>query len=325
MKLTGIGPAIIDYHIHTTIKSLYECSAILQQDIKLGGWYQISTAEDFEQIIEHLAPTHSYIKMAGGSPANALVSASQHGVLSNFITTVGQTQDIDQDGKIFIKSLEIHDIEVHPVLSLGHTAKILSVTIPETRGEKTMFIFEGVKNELHSLPITPGQYVLTDCYEFLHDPMKSTIDRLMDSKKHIIALGLGNFTIVEKLNTYLLEKIAASKIHMLFGNEDEFQKLLGENLSTMEIITHPLLANLTDIILTQGRNGITARSNNEICHQKAFSISKDLIVSTIGAGDAVAGTYLAGTIKDLPLQQRLRNAAHQAGKIIQTEDARLPA
>lgn len=328
LKLTGFGPAMIDYHIHTGESNFEEAQEIIGHKLEIGGWYELESLEQFKQLLKTLAPNQNYTKFAGCAPANAIASAVQHDLDCNFIVNVGSDEgEPDEDGLHFIKSLKAYNIEVQSIEIEGDTTKLLAVTIPGTKGEKTMFILPGVKSELKKVPEENiGEYFLTDAYELVRPPTSSALIEVFESKITNVALGLANFELIKSLKDLLLDQITKGNIKILSGNLDEYRELISDqNISPEEVLNHPKLKNLSDIVVTNGKDGVYARSGIETKHQEAVMISKSLIVSTIGAGDAVAGTYLAGLINNLDLSTRLLNAVIQAKKVIQLEDSRLPA
>ncbi|ACN15521.1 PfkB2 [Desulforapulum autotrophicum HRM2] len=106
------------------------------------------------------------------------------------------------------------------------------------------------------------------------------------------------------------------KAHWAKMNQDELKLLVGaEKEIESQMAELQTACGLEQIIVTRGEQGTMVRT----AQGKMHSLVPDkieLLIDTVGAGDAFSAVYIHGILADLPVDLNLRYAQQFAGKVI---------
>ena len=308
MKILGIGNAIVDVICKVNDQYLIN-NSLTKSTMKLVD------ENEFKKLLSTLKIEET---VSGGSIANSIVGLSQLGNNVGFIGKIN-ADDLGQkyeDGlkKENVKYLYKKKEELVP------TGSCLILITPDS--ERTMCTYLGTAGKINESDIDQkiiknSEITFLEGYLWDEGEPKKAFDKAIKNSNKV-ALSLSDLFCVERHKKHFLE-LVKNKIDILFANEQEFLSLINSN-SFDEIVSFS--KNLKkNIIITRGKNGAVAISNNEVveCPAKQNLKIKDLT----GAGDLFAAGYLHGYINEFSISKSLEKGTELSSEIIQKLGARI--
>ena len=308
MKILGIGNAIVDVICKVDDQYLIN-NSLTKATMKLVD------ENEFKKLLSTLKIEET---VSGGSIANSIVGLSQLGNNVGFIGKIS-ADDLGQkyeDGlkKENVKYLYKKKEELVP------TGSCLILITPDS--ERTMCTYLGTAGKINESDIDQkiiknSEITFLEGYLWDEGEPKKAFDKAIKNSNKV-ALSLSDLFCVERHKKHFLE-LVKNKIDILFANEQEFLSLINSN-SFDEIVSFS--KNLKkNIIITRGKNGAVAISNNKVveCPAKQNLKIKDLT----GAGDLFAAGYLHGYINEFSISKSLEKGTELSSEIIQKLGARI--
>ena len=308
MKILGIGNAIVDVLCKVNDDFLIK-NSLTKSTMKLIDENEFKTLLSLVNIEE---------TVSGGSVANSIVGLSQ---LGNKVGFIGKVSN-DNLGQKYEDGLRkenvkyLYEKKEEPI----PTGSCLILITPDS--ERTMCTYLGTAGKINDADIDPkiiknSEITFLEGYLWDEGEPKKAFDKAINNSNRV-ALSLSDLFCVERHKKHFLE-LVRNKIDIVFANEQEFLSLINSN-SFDEIISFS--KNLKkNIIITRGKKGAVAISNNEVveCPAKQNLKIKDLT----GAGDLFAAGYLHGFINNLSTERSLEEGTKLSSNIIEKIGARL--
>jgi len=265
-KIYGFGNALIDIEIRISEDQLKNIS------IPKGSMKHISN-DELETFLK-IFNTQRYSEMPGGSIANSLYAANQHGAKTYFSCSIGD----DEFGEFFLDSFKNMDECISFYKSSLPTGICLIFVTPD--GERTMAANLGANIDLcpESLNIdelNSSDFLLFDNFSLSSKKGIETLEYSLSMPNNVrLFFGISDINLIEE-NFKSLHKVLLNKIDTIYGTEGEVNAL-------QKVMSNPAKNTLS----TRGSQG--AKYN-----QVNIKASKTDIINSNGAGDALIGTFLA--------------------------------
>ena len=308
MKILGIGNAIVDVICKVDDQYLIN-NSLTKATMKLVD------ENEFKKLLSTLKIEET---VSGGSVANSIVGLSQLGNNVGFIGKISA----DDLGQKYEDGLKKENVEYlyKKKEELAPTGSCLILITPDS--ERTMCTYLGTAGKINESDIDQkiiknSEITFLEGYLWDEGEPKKAFDKAIKNSNKV-ALSLSDLFCVERHKKHFLE-LVKNKIDILFANEQEFLSLINSN-SFDEIVSFS--KNLKkNIIITRGKNGAVAISNNEVveCPAKQNLKIKDLT----GAGDLFAAGYLHGYINEFSMSKSLEKGTELSSEIIQKLGARI--
>ncbi len=267
-KIYGFGNALIDIEIRISEEQLKTIS------IPKGSTKHIS--QDEISILLKDFKSQRYSVFPGGSVANSLYAANQHGSTTYFSCSIGD----DEYGELFLKSFKDNNKSVSFFRSSLPTGICLIFVTPD--GERTMAANLGANLDLcpesiNIRELLSSDFLILDNFSLSTREGIETVEYSLQKIDEVrICFGLSDKSLIQE-NYKNLEKVFHYKIDILYGNEAEIIKL-------QELIHNPAM----NTLVSKGAKGAKYNQIN-------VKASKIDVVNSNGAGDALIGTFLAYT------------------------------
>ena len=265
-RIYGFGNALIDLEI--TIEE-DELDSI---DIKKGTMKHIS--EEELQIFMKMFSSKIKSRLPGGSIANSLYAANQHGASVHFSCSVGK----DDYGDYFIDSFGGNQNLISFERSSLPTG-ICLIFVTED-GQRTMAANLGANLDINESILNIDKLKIADYLLFDNFSMSTknglgtVIAALREKTDSQVCFGVSDESLVTE-NSKNLQWLTQNKIDIIYGNHQEITKIKREI---------NFFAN--NVLETNGRHG--ASYNGKIVPAPRIDI-----INSNGAGDALIGTFLA--------------------------------
>ena len=265
-RIYGFGNALIDLEI--TIEE-DELDSI---DIKKGTMKHIS--EEELQIFMNIFSSKIKSRLPGGSIANSLYAANQHGASVHFSCSVGK----DDYGDYFIDSFGGNQNLISFERSSLPTG-ICLIFVTED-GQRTMAANLGANLDINESILNIDKLKIADYLLFDNFSMSTknglgtVIAALREKTDSQVCFGVSDESLVTE-NSKNLRWLTQNKIDIIYGNHEEITKIKREI---------NFFAN--NVLETNGRHG--ASYNGKIVPAPRIDI-----INSNGAGDALIGTFLA--------------------------------
>lgn len=267
-KIYGFGNALIDIEIRISEEQLQAIS------IPKGSMKHIS--QDELSILLKDFKSQRYSALPGGSVANSLYAANQHGSKTFFSCSIGD----DEYGEIFLKSFKDNDKAMSFFRSSLPTGICLIFVTPD--GERTMAANLGANLDLcpESINISEllsSEFLILDNFSLSSKKGIETVEYSLEIKDKVrVCFGLSDISLIQE-NYENLKKVFLNRIDILYGNENEIIKL-------QELISNSAM----NTLIGKGSKGAKYNQIN-------IEASKIDVINSNGAGDALIGTFLAYT------------------------------
>tara|TARA_B110000503_G_scaffold59939_1_gene95424 strand:- start:2908 stop:3834 length:927 start_codon:yes stop_codon:yes gene_type:complete len=308
MKILGIGNAIVDIICKVDDQYLMD-NQLTKSTMKLVDEHE------FKKLLSTLKIEET---VSGGSVANSIVGLSQLGNDVGFIGKIS-ADDLGQKYEDGLKKEKVKYL-YEKKEELVPTGSCLILITPDS--ERTMCTYLGTAGKINESDIDQkiiknSEITFLEGYLWDEGEPKKAFDKAINNSNKV-ALSLSDLFCVERHKKHFLE-LVKNKIDILFANEQEFLSLINSN-SFDEIVSFS--KNLKkNIIITRGKKGAVAISNNEVveCPAKQNLKIKDLT----GAGDLFAAGYLHGYINEFSMSKSLEKGTELSSEIIQKLGARI--
>lgn len=307
--IVGIGNAIID------ISSFIDDKTLLEKQIDKGIMSLID--EEYSSKLWQ-QKTDNCCVCAGGSVANTIVTMANIGLGTSYFGKVG----CDTKGKSFLDDLKKQNVDGFVGVCNNKKTATCNVYITED-GERTMLTYLGAcvnfnEKDVKEDVIKNSKVLFLEGYLWDDENAKKAILKSCEVARENgvkIALSLSDPFCVDR-HKDSFTKLIEDYIDIIICNEDEFSMMYGDNGAEF---VNENFANKT-FAVTLGENGAIALQNGNIVKCDGIEVE---VVDTTGAGDAFAGGFLFGLIKDKTLEKSLQIGINIASNIIQIQGARL--
>lgn len=307
-RILGIGSALVD--ILTQIPN----DSILQElDLPKGSMTYVD-AETSVAIGKKLA--HLGNQMAsGGSAANTMSGLAQLGVEAGFLSKIGK----DEVGEFFKK--QMLETNVNPQLLNSDTpsGRVVAMVTPD--GERTFATCLGAAAEMRPEDITPQLFegwdtLYVEGYLVANPDMLKKAVETAKAKGLTIAIDLASYNVVEESRDFLMDLIN-NHVDIVFANEQEAFALTG--LEPEEALHY--LAERCDLAVVKvGAKGSFIQHGDQVVDIEPMTAQ---VVDTTGAGDMWAAGFLAGLVRNEPLEKCGKMGAIVAKNIIEVVGAKM--
>ncbi len=286
IEIIGVGSPIVDL--------------VVQVDDHFLGQH-ISGAKGGMELIEcdaletHLAKAPSPAqRCAGGAASNTTVGCAQLGLRTAFIGSIGD----DEYGIFYRQSLIDQGCEprllVHDFLPTG---RVLCMITPDA--QRTMRTYLGAAVALDPACIRADRFedarlVMLEGYALYQPTMARTIAAAAHEAGCQLALDLASFEVVEA-HRDLIAELLDGPVDLVFANQDEALAWCPDGI---EAALEDLAARTRVAAVKMGADGAWILSQGQRHHVEALTVEA---VDTTGAGDCWAAGFLAGYLRNLPL------------------------
>ncbi len=312
ISLCGLGNALVDLFVDIDELRFSELG------FERSTMRLVSAAEQ-EQLLETLH-AHNPRKVSGGSVANSLIAFSQLGGKAAFLSSVGS----DSLGEFYRKEFETLGIEfLSKATSAGPTGTCVALITPDA--ERTMRTCLGATAELGTNHLDEGTiarsewlfvegYVLSNP-ELGHGAVREAV-RMAKAHNTKIALTCSEAWVINGFRDFFDETLSACSL--VFANEEESKALTGE--ATAQAAFKKLTQSVPNVVVTMGPDGAWVKWGTAEAHIKSVPCTpRDLT----GAGDMLAGAFLAGVLRGESVENAGNKAAALASRVISQIGARL--
>jgi len=263
-------------------------------------------------------------KHAAGSEANVTVCVKRQGLSSGFITKLGN----DEFGKFLYnwlrgEGVDVSQIKFDPEAFTG--IYFIQRGFPVPRRSSVIYYRKGsAASRISESDIDP-EYLsrarilhLTGITPALSDSLLRASWRAVEIvKKNNVMLSFDTnirpalWKSLDDASKTLLPFIEKSDV--LFTDLDDSKILIGES-DVEKIVKHYLSIGVEVVVLKLGAKGAIAATRSSYCEVKGYEVD---VIDPIGAGDALAGTFLSGLLKGYDIEKSLRRAI-AAGTLVVT-------
>ena len=303
--VTGIGNAIVDV-------VAYADDSFLARHGLGKRTMTLIDAERAGALYEAMPPA---IECSGGSAANTIAALASLGATAAF---VGKVRD-DQLGAVFRHDIRALGVAFESALAAdgAPTARCLIIVTPDA--QRTMQTYLGACVELGPDDIDPETVAaseITYLEGYLWDPPRAKeafvkAATVAHEAGRTVALGLSDPFCVDR-HRAAFEDLVNDHVDILFANEEEIKSLyqVGDFDSALQRVgSHCRIA-----ALTRSEKGSVVISEGEAHVIDAEPVPR--VVDTTGAGDAYAGGFLYGVIRNLDLELSARIGGIAAAEVI---------
>jgi sugar/nucleoside kinase (ribokinase family) len=321
-ELVTIGHAIVDV--------LGTCDdSFLDHHSLAKGIMELVDAERavplYEDMVLHAAARReSLLQMSGGSAANTAVVASMLGAHSAFL---GKVRD-DELGSVFGRDIRSVGVQFDVALADGESDPTGRCLINVTSdAERTMCTYLGAARGLRVPDMNAAEAALrsarvTYLEGYLWDErearaaLEHAISVVHDAGNWF-SLTLSDPFCVDRFRSEWLELIPSS-VDVLFGNELEVMSLF--ETTDLSSALHQLQSMVSVAAVTQGSKGCWIVAEDLIAEVAAYPVPH--VIDTTGAGDAFAGGFLAGLVRNVELERCAELGGLAAAEVISHLGAR---
>ncbi len=302
----AIGNAIVD--VTAT------CSDELIEELGMAkGGMTLVDAEQAAELYGAMGPAREF---SGGSAANTLAGLSALGAQCAFVGQVAA----DQLGQVFahdIRAVGI-DFDTPPREGEPPTARCLIFVTPD--GQRTMNTFLGASQFLPASALDEeaiGGASILFLEGYLWDPEepRAAMRRAIETAKNAgrrVAFTLSDAFVIERYGDQFRAMIDEGLIDILFANKVELAAITGEDDFDAGIAQ--LAPKVPTLVVTRSEEGAVAVHRGSRADVEAEPIDK--VVDTTGAGDLFAAGFLAGYVRQKPLDICLRMGSIAAAEVI---------
>ena len=309
-KILGIGSALVD--ILTQIPN----EQVLQELNLPKGSMTYVDAQTSVEIGKKLA--HFGNQMAsGGSAANTMSGLAQLGIEAGFLSKIGK----DDIGRFFEKQMTESHVKPLMLTSDTPSGRVQALVTPD--GERTFATCLGAAAELCAADIKPE---LFDGWDIFYvegylvanpDMLKKAINTAK-AKGLKVAIDLASYNVVEESHDFLLD-LVENYVDIVFANEKEAFALTGMD---PEAALHYIAERCDIAVVKVGAKGAFVQHGDQVV---TIGPMKANVIDTTGAGDMWAAGFLAGLVKNEPLQKCGMMGAIVAANIIEVMGAKMDA
>jgi sugar/nucleoside kinase (ribokinase family) len=308
----AIGNAIVDV--------VSSCSDELIEELGMAkGGMTLVDADQASDLYDAMGPAR---EISGGSAANTLAGLSALGAQCAFVGQVAA----DQLGNVFAHDIRAVGIDFDTPAREGEppTARCLIFVTPD--GQRTMNTFLGASQFLPASALDEeaiGGASILYLEGYLWDPeepraaMRKAIETAKAAGRKV-AFTLSDAFVIDRYGDDFRALINDGLIDILFANEVELGAITGE--TDFDAGVASLQEKVPTLVVTRSEKGAIAVHRGNRAEVAAEPV--DEVVDTTGAGDLFAAGFLAGYVKQKPLETCLRMGSIAAAEIISHYGAR---
>jgi sugar/nucleoside kinase (ribokinase family) len=310
-KILGIGSTLVD------ILSQVPNEEVLNELNLPKGSMTYVNINDAVSIGERLAQQYGSQRAAGDSAANTMSGLARLGAKSGFLTMMGN----DEMGQFFTNEMTRTGVEMLALKSDTPTGRVIAMVTPD--GERTFATCLGASIELSPDDIKPELFDNWDIFYIEGylvanpDMLRKAISTAKD-KGLKIAIDLASYNVVEESRDFLLE-LVNNYVDIVFANEQEALALTGME---PENALHYIAERCEIAVVKVGAKGAYIRRGNETA---TIAPMKANVIDTNGAGDMWAAGFMAGLVKDEPLEKCGKMGAIVAANVIEVLGTKMDA
>ncbi len=308
-KIIGMGNAVLDILAPVTEEFLKS------KNLEKGSMTLVDQ-EVSDNILKEIQPIK---KDSGGSVANTIVGISLLGSDSSFCGKVKN----DLLGKEFKQDMEKTNTAFLCYQSSEGlpTARCIVFVTPD--GERSMQTFLGASTTLNEIDIKEDffngvDFLLIEGYLWSSDSARKAIEKSISISKNKnikTIFSLSDFNLVRMFKKDFTDFIK-SHVHILIGNENEFNEIFGDN----EELTFIKESSTELMVKTMGANGVEVIQTNKVNAINSPVVQS--VVDTTGAGDMFASGFLYKMLKGIDPLECAAFGCKMASLIIQQYGAR---
>ena len=301
---------------------------VAEEDIKrldlIKGSAQYRSPREQQEVLETIAHHNQKdgggsfsvgFSAPGGTCCNLARAMSALEVVVSFSTLVGQ----DEEGRRIKESLDelpFLRAHVHESDSEKGTGHITVLVTPD--GERTMLVDLGVSADINREILYVQDLMESSLYHFCgyqwdSYAQKKAIRDAMDLSKSCggkISLDVADPLIVARHREDFLKLIADGSVGLVFANKEEARGLFGEDfIEESQKVREDAI-----YVFKLGAEGALVLHRGEVKSVKGRQSIK--VVDSTGAGDVLAGGFLAGYLRGHSLELSLELGNYLAGDVI---------
>lgn len=313
IDVTGAGSAIVDVIVHADHGFLARES--------LAGGSSVLIDDARQQLLLAQFPQKDQLLSSGGSVANSIDVISKLQRQSSFLTRIG----IDRYGDHFVADLIDQGVTfASSVRFAGPTGLCLVITTPD--GQRTMRVSPGVSsnftvNDVKANFIQQSEWLFLEGYLLAKGvPGIEALHAALDYAKASgtkVAVTLASEDIVSTYQSEMQDLI--DRADLILGNSEESIALTGEN--DAEKAFAALCNTGCDVAISDGPNGVRICFDDKEMLVPVFSV--DRIISTVGAGDTLAGGILFGLVEKVTPEKAVLGGCYLASRVLRQDAPRL--
>ena len=307
-KILGIGSALVDI-----LTQIPDEQILKELNLPKGSmtYVDAQTSIEIGQKLSHLGSQMA----SGGSAANTMSGLAQLGIEAGFLSKIGK----DEVGQFFKKQMT--DTHVHPQLLTSDTpsGRVIAIVTPD--GERTFATCLGAAAEMCPDDIKPELFEGWDIfyvegYLVANPEMLKKAIATAKAQGMKIAIDMASYNVVEESRDFLLD-LVNNYIDIVFANEQEAFALTGMK---PEAALHYIAERCDIAVVKVGAKGAFIQHGDQVV---TIGPMKADVVDTTGAGDMWAAGFLAGLVKNEPLEKCGMMGAILAANIIEVVGAKM--
>ena len=307
-KILGIGSALVDI-----LTQIPDEQILKELNLPKGSmtYVDAQTSIEIGQKLSHLGSQMA----SGGSAANTMSGLAQLGIEAGFLSKIGK----DEVGQFFKKQMT--DTHVHPQLLTSDTpsGRVIAIVTPD--GERTFATCLGAAAEMCPDDIKPELFEGWDIfyvegYLVANPEMLKKAIATAKAQGMKIAIDMASYNVVEESRDFLLD-LVNNYIDIVFANEQEAFALTGMK---PEAALHYIAKRCDIAVVKVGAKGAFIQHGDQVV---TIGPMKADVVDTTGAGDMWAAGFLAGLVKNEPLEKCGMMGAILAANIIEVVGAKM--
>ncbi len=252
---------------------------------------------------EKLREVQEYHRRPGGAPANLTVAASRLGADTKMTATVGK----DHFGELMVQKLEEEDIDTSSIRKIEDNTTLAFVSLKEN-AEPDFSFHRGADMKITRQQIDHQQEILhVGSLPLTH---KETAEYILEALEKTDSMVSFDPNLREELvddEYFSTLKQVIEHTDILFAAEDEVGQLGG---------VEEVLEDVEEIVVSRGEKGAEVITGDETHSVKPPEVD---VEDTTGAGDALAGAYLAFRAEGI--DSALEKAVHAASLSIREKGA----
>ena len=306
-QVYGIGNALVDYEVETSIEELSELQ------IEKGVMTLIEEQRQDELFRAFHGKHHS--RACGGSAANTIIGAQSLGSQSFYSCKVAN----DETGHFYNQDLLGHGVHSNlssEELAEGNTGKCLVLITDDA--DRTMNTYLGITGDINYQQIDENalkqsHYLYIEGYLSSSEVALSAATRAMQfARENDIktAFSLSDPNMV-KFCRQGLDDIIGEGVDILFCNYDE--ATLYSETDNLEDAANKLTRIAKTLVITLGAEGALIVDSGQQIKVAGQAVEA---VDTNGAGDLFAGSFLHGLANDLGLSKAGELASYASAQLV---------
>lgn len=284
-----------------------------------------------------LAQADTFVKAAGGAPANVAVGLARLGVASGFIGCVGN----DSFGRFLADTLAVEGVAIEGLRVTAEAPTALAVVSLGAGGERD-FIFYGhpaahtklASSDIDEAAIAAAMALHFGTISLIAEPARAATLHAVDlAHRHGVRVSFDpNLRLPlwpDPATAGDAMRLGLSRANVVKLSEDEVRFLQGDSCDLVEAaraLWHPALELMA---VTRGSRGCLWLDPHEDGEESGYAVES---VDTTGAGDAFTAALLAGLVEQddftgigRPELTRIIRFACAAGAIATTRRGAIPA